>query len=878
MEMPKNYDPKKLEEKWQREWEKTDIYKFKPDLSPKYFIDTPPPYPTGELHLGHTLNWVYIDLVARYKRMRGYNVLFPQGWDCHGLPTEVKVEETYGIRKRDISRGEFRKLCIEFTQENIVRMKDQMNKLGFSIDWNYEYITMNPDYVRRSQLSFIELYKKGLIYRGNHPVNWCPRCETAIAYAEVEYEEKEGLMSYISFSRENGEYVTIATTRPELLPSCVAAAINPFDERYKDLVGKNLIVPIFEQKVKVIADEDVDPDFGTGIVMICTFGDKADVRWMKRHKLDIVMSIDEQGKMTGHAKEYQGMDIDECKKKIVEDLENMDLLKRKEEVEQNVGVCWRCKTPVEILAREQWFANISKLKKRMTEVTNSIVWVPDHMRHRLIEWIESMEWDWVISRQRIFATPIPVWLCRDCDYVLLALEKKLPVDPIQDSPHFDSCPNCNSKLIPEEDVLDTWWDSSQSALNVAGWPEINEKFKKLYPADLQPNGHDIIRTWDFYLMWKSIALLDATQYETVLINGMIYGEDGRKMSKSRGNIVLPDDIMNKMGADVVRQWASNSIPGSDIQFMWKDANYAFRFLQKMWNVCRFALLHLENYTPEEDVSYRVVDRWILNEMNFLIEKVTDEMEAYRFGPALQEIVKFAWHVFADHYIEMIKYRLYSEDEYKISAQNTLYLVLLNILKLLSPFIPHFTDEVYHYLPHARGSIHEEKWPEYEEIDEKIIEDGNVVKEVIASLRRYKSEDGIPLNVYLKKAIIFTKDENYYDIISKTISDILGTIKIKEISVIHGEPHFETIPTKIKPILSKIGPKYKEKAKEIIDNLSMKDPIFIKKEIDEKGFLEISGEKITPDLLEFDMKKTTKEGDLIEEADCNIKDLLVYVER
>lgn len=877
MEIPKNYHPKEVEEKWQKEWEKSNIYRFKPGLTPKYFIDTPPPYPTGELHLGHTLNWVYIDLVARYKRMRGYNVLFPQGWDCHGLPTEVKVEETYGIRKRDIPRGEFRNLCVKFTKENIAKMKDQMKKLGLSIDWNYEYITMNPEYVKKSQLSFIKLYKKGLIYRGNHPVNWCPRCETAIAYAEVEYEEKEGFLSYIRFLKENGEYVTIATTRPELLSSCVAVAVNPLDERYKELVGKNLIVPKFGHKVRVIEDEDVDPDFGTGIVMICTFGDKADVRWVKRHKLEVIMSIDEQGRMTQQAKEYQGMSIEECKKKIIEDLENMGLLERKEKIQQSVGVCWRCKTPVEILAREQWFANISKLKKRMIEITDSVIWVPDHMRYRLIEWIESMEWDWVISRQRIFATPIPAWLCKDCGYVLIALEESLPVDPIQDKPHIESCPNCNSKLVPDEDVLDTWWDSSQSALNVAGWPEIDEKFKILYPADLQPNGHDIIRTWDFYLMWKSIALLDMTQYETVLINGMIYGEDGRKMSKSRGNIVLPDDIMNEMGADVVRHWASNSIPGSDIQFMWKDAHYAFRFLQKMWNVFRFALLHLKDYAPRENVHYRTVDKWILHQMNLLIKKVTEEMESFRFGPALQEIVKFAWHVFADHYIEMIKYRLYSENEYKTSAQNTLYLVLINILKLLSPFIPHFTEEVYHHLPNTKGYIHEEKWPEYEEIDEKIIEEGNMIKEVIASLRRYKSENGIPLNMALKKATVFTKNESYHDIISKSAQDIVGTIKIKEFSVILGEPRFEIFPKEVNPVISKIGPKYKGKTKEIIDHIKRMDPIFIKNEIDKKGYVEISGEKITPDLLEFDMKKRTKEEDL-EEVECDVKDLLVYVER
>ena len=412
--MEKKYKPAIIEARWLERWHDS-IYHFKAssDKVP-YIIDTPPPYPTGDFHIGNALNWCYIDFLARYKRMRGYNVMFPQGWDCHGLPTEVKVEENHGVSRHHISTQEFRALCQQLTSGNIEQMKGMMRRLGMSIDWSREYVTMDDRYKQYTQRSFLKMYHDGLIYQAEHPVNWCPRCETAIAFAEVEYEDRDAYLNYVFFSGAEEETeqaeIEIATTRPELLGSCVAVAVHPDDERYKAIVGKELEVPLFAHAVPVYEDESVDPEFGTGVVMICTFGDRQDVRWWKLHNLPLRASIDERGRMTEVAQGYEGLTVAECKEKILDDLKAKGMLKKRESIKQNVGVCWRCKTPIEIISTRQWFVRVQK--DAIINAAREINWYPEHFRIRLENWVESMDWDWCISRQRIFSVPIPVWYCK----------------------------------------------------------------------------------------------------------------------------------------------------------------------------------------------------------------------------------------------------------------------------------------------------------------------------------------------------------------------------------------------------------------------------------------------------------------------------------
>ncbi|RLG32198.1 valine--tRNA ligase, partial [Methanosarcinales archaeon] len=513
MRLEKKYNHEIVERKWLEAWEEA-MYYFDPSSDNKpYIIDTPPPYPTGDFHIGNALNWCYIDFLARYKRMRGYEVMFPQGWDCHGLPTEVKVEEEHGISKHQIDKQEFRALCKELTTRNIEQMKVMMKRLGISIDWSREYITMDDTYRRYTQQSFLKMYRDGLIYQAEHPVNWCPRCETAIAFAEVEYEDRDAHLNYLLFRKldDNG-YVEIATTRPELLASCVAVAVHPDDERYKDITGKELEVPIFKQHVKVYKDEAVDPEFGTGVVMICTFGDRQDVRWWKKHNLPLRASIDERGRMTAMAGIYEGLDTGECKSRIITDLADKGLLKKREKIKQNVGVCWRCKTPIEIISTRQWFVRVNKAE--ILKAAKEIRWYPAHFRSRLENWVQSMDWDWCISRQRIFSVPIPVWYCKRCGAVKVASEAELPVDPVVTSPG-SPCSSCGGmEFEAEEDVLDTWMDSSLTALWIAGWRFSTDSSEFAFPVDLRPQGHDIIRTWAFYSILRSLALTHKIPWRT----------------------------------------------------------------------------------------------------------------------------------------------------------------------------------------------------------------------------------------------------------------------------------------------------------------------------------------------------------------------------
>ena len=651
-EIPKDYDFKK-EKEWEKKWEDENIYKYIGDGSrPRYVIDTPPPYPTGAIHLGHVLNWVYIDMNARYRRQKGYDVLFPQGWDCHGLPTEVKVEETHGIKKNDVSRAQFRQYCIDLTTKNIASMKADMKAMGYSQDWTREFVTMNPEYMKRTQYSFLKMYEDGLIYQGKHPVNWCPRCQTAIAFAEVEYSDNTTFLNYVNFppavedsyndiasSQESGkqadpkeEGILIATTRPELMSACVAVVIHPEDERYTHLLGKYVEVPLSHQKVKIIADEEVDPEFGTGAVMICTFGDKTDVSWVQKYDLEVIDVIDDSGTLTAAAGRYEGMDLQTCKKQTIEDLDSEGYLLKKEQVDQNVGQCWRCKTPVEILLKEQWFVAVRDLIEKTKVAANEMNWVPEHMKSRMINWADSMEWDWCISRQRIFATPIPVWYCKDCGKVILPEVDDLPIDPTVDKPkHACEC-GCE-EFVPEVDVLDTWMDSSISPLSIAGWPD--EDYVNHFPSNIRPQGHDIIRTWAFYTTLRCLALTDQKPFDDIVINGMVFGEDGNKMSKSRPEFVVgPEEVIEKYGADSLRTWAANSVPGSDVIFDWKDIKHGYRFLRKFWNAFRFISMQIF----DEEISYGEVkdnlgpiDLWILSKLNNLNRTVDEAFEEYNFA-------------------------------------------------------------------------------------------------------------------------------------------------------------------------------------------------------------------------------------------------------
>jgi valyl-tRNA synthetase len=796
--LPKKYNFAEIEQKWQQKWEEMGIYRFdwNDTKHVPFTIDTPPPYPSGEFHMGNILNWTYFDIFARYKRMRGFNVLFPQGWDCHGLSIEIQVEKEQKIRKRDVPPDQFRRWCEQLIERYIALMKGSILKLGCSIDWTTEYRTMDPDYWRRTQLSFILLHKKGFMYQGTHPVNWCPRCETAIADAEVDYEKRQGALNYIRFPLEGtSEHLLIATSRPEFIPACVAVEVNPEDERFNKYIGKSIVVPVVNHPVKIIADEAVDPSFGTGVVMICTYGDKEDVKTVMKHKLPVIKLLTDNGRINENGGKYAGLTINQARKAIIEDLEAAGLLEKVEPLSQEVGVCDRCKTHVEILEHKQWFMKTRVLTDEVEKTANQVVWYPDYMKARLIDWAKSLDWDWVISRQRVFATPIPVWYCKNCGELILADEKWVPIDPKLENPRIDKCPKCGShEFIPERDVFDTWMDSSITCAVHAGWPD-RKDWKRLFPADVHPSGIDIIRTWAYYLMVRHLALFGETPYKSCLINGMVLGSDGRKMSKSLKNYVAAPEVLDKYGSDATRQWAAGGgATGSDIPFRWPDVEYGKRFLVKLWNVSSFANKLLSDYKPvnAEDVALEPLDKWVLSKAETLTRKVTDAFEKCQFNIAVEEIRNFTWHMFCDAYVEAVKDRLYRPELHgqakRLAAQYTLHEVLHRILQLLAPVTPHLTEEIYQAMfCENKGckSLQASAWPEFNAAvtDEEAEKQGDLVVAVIGEVRREKAEKQLPLNTQVKNITIYAGNAENASTLKASEGDIAGTIKADSVTVV-----------------------------------------------------------------------------------------------
>lgn len=897
-DIPKDYDHSR-EAYWQEIWDDKQIYKYIGDGSrPRYIIDTPPPYPTGNIHLGHVLNWAYIDFNARYRREKGCDVLFPQGWDCHGLPTEVKVEEIHNIKKNDVPLQEFRDMCVDLTTENISLMKKQMKSLGYSQDWSREYITMTPEYRRRTQLSFLKMYDQGLIYQGIHPVNWCPRCETAIAFAEVEYSDNVTKLNYVNFppageiqnkpsdnsyipndgniANPADEGILIATTRPELMMACVAVVIHPDDERYNHLLGEYVEVPLSGQKVKIIADTEVDPEYGTGAVMICTFGDKTDVSWVNKYDLSIIEAINEQGIITSAGGKYEGLTLEECSKQTINDLKTQGYLIKQEDVDQNVGACWRCKTPIEILVKKQWFIAVRKLIDKVKKASDEMNWIPEHMESRLLNWADNMEWDWCISRQRLFATPIPVWYCKECGKVHLPKPEDLPIDPTQDSPKQPCECGCN-EFIGETDVLDTWMDSSISPLSIAGWPD--PSYVDHFPSTIRPQGHDIIRTWAFYTMLRSIALTGEKPFSDIVINGMVFGEDGYKMSKSRGNVIAPDDVVKDYGADALRTWAANSIPGSDVPFDWNDIKYGYKFLRKFWNAFRFVSMHIF----DEEVTYDEVkdnlnpmDQWIFAKLDKVNAECDTSFDEFKYDNVINTIEDFIWHDFCDEYIEAAKYRLYTDvtDESRKACKYTLRKVIIDSLKILAPITPYFTEEVYQYF-NDKNSIHEQAWPELNNSNTEYINTGEKAVELISGIRRFKSANKIALNQPLNTVNIYTDNTELTEIFTEFEDDIKGTLKIENYSVKNGKPEVHETIVDIEPDMGKIGPKFKKDAGKVIGYIKSNDLNELVENLKENGEIIIEDK---PLLLEDLKIKKEVQGASGQKIDVfNLEELDIIIE-
>lgn len=855
-----SYNALEVEKKWQEKWQKMKLYTFDKEKLPVYSIDNPPRYASGGLHIGHAVHYTHIDFVARFKRMNGYNVLFPLCFDVNGIPIEERVERKYGITRKDIERHEFTQRCKEFADEKIGEMIHQFMVLGESMDESVYYRTDAEYYRRLTQISFIRLYEKGYIYKGEFPVNWCPRCMTAMADAEIEHTDRKTLLNTLKFycafdeslpgvkQDERGSYLEIATTRPEMLSTCQLVAIHPDDERAPFLSGKELIVPLYGKKVKIIEDESVDPEFGTGVVMICTIGDKEDLEWALKYELPIEICINGDGTMNELAGPYAGMLVEEARRAILEDLKREGYVTKQEDLEQSVGICWRCKTPVEFIQAEQWFLKILPFKEEILEVAKRMKWYPEYMFTRLEEWVNSLRWDWVISRQRYFATPIPLWECEKCGEVVLAREEQCYVDPTIDSPPVESCPKCGGKLVGSSDVFDTWMDSSITPLFNSFWERDEKLFERLYPVSLRPQAHDIIRTWAFYTILRCYLLTEREPFEEMMIDGFILAPDGKPMHTSLGNVVDPLEIIKEHGSDALRYYAATCKLGEDNPFRFQDLVRGVRLMNKLWNVERF-IGGLLKEKPDE-AELHLTDRWILSKYSRMVERATECMNRFEYSGAMKEIEYFMWHEFADHYVEMVKHRIYEHND--AAALHTLYTIGLGMTKLCAPFLPFITEEIYHTVYkqfEGEKSIHVSRWPETVLKDDDAEHKGEIIKEIIAKIREWKSKQGMPLNMPLKKAII-------YGDVSCT-DTIESTLNIEEVVISHEPREVTKIAV---PVYRKIGPHFKEKGKTIIDEIK-RNGEKVAEEMEERGYYEFShgGDAIRIDREFVEIKEEAREN-------------------
>ncbi|MGM0404849.1 MAG: valine--tRNA ligase [Thermoplasmatota archaeon] len=863
-----------IENKWLERWEDSDIYRFDPDSDkPIFSIDTPPPTISGRMHIGHAFSYTQMDMIARYKRMKGYNVFYPWGFDDNGIATELYVKNETGVDPKDVGREKFIDLCLKESKKLEDDLERKWKRVGTFPDYDIFYRTIDERSRKTSQKSFIELYKMGREYRKEAPTLWCPHCETAISQVETEDLEKGGSFNDITFDIKEGGHLTISTTRPELLPACVAVFVHPDDKQNSDLIGKTAIVPLFEQEVPILEDEKVDMETGTGVVMCCTFGDQTDIDWWYAHDLPLRIAIDETGHMTEKAEEYSGLGVHEARKMILDDLKSVDKLGEQWEITHDVNVHERCDTPIEFLVTKQWFIKYLDLREKYLEVGEDLNWYPEHMKVRYDNWVKSLKWDWCISRQRFHGIPFPVWYCKECGEVKLAEDEQLPVNPLVDEP-IGSCEECGGNdFEPEEDVLDTWATSSLTPYIATRWIDDSQLFDKVFPFTLRPQSHDIISFWAFNTIVKSLFHSEEKPWDDIMIHGYLMLPGGKAFSSSRGIIIDPEEVAEEHGADTIRYLSGSSRPGEDAEFEKKWLKRGQRIRTKFWNIQQFIKNSIQ--TKIEDMpKLKIVDRWLLTKYSKVVKKATRYMDEYRYDKALKEVEYFLWHVLADHYIEMIKHRIYNKKDK--AAEFTLYHVGLGLTKMLAPIMCFITEEVYHQNYkrfEEKESVHVTSWPTEILIDEDAEIQGEIVKDIIAGVRNWKSEKGIPLNENIGELKVITSSKG----IQENEDDILNTVKAEKLSLIDGKD-IEERAAEIQPDYSSIGPNFKDKANIIVKELKSSDPVKVAEAVGSGGYeITINNQTylITDEDIEIKMSKVHR-GEEVETIE--IDDAVIILEK
>ena len=770
-------DLKEIERECKELWSEEDIFKVdlvNGDRNSYFMIDTPPPTISGKMHLGHAFSYPHQDFIARYKRMRGYRVFYPWGFDDNGLPTERYTEKTLGIKGEKLPLREFIELCKREAEKSSIELLEGWRDLGLSADFKHHYRTFSRESMRISQRMFLDLLKRNRVYREEAPTVFCPVCNTAISQIEFKDQIMSTDFVFIKFPVGDSN-ITIATTRPEMLASCAAIIVNPSDDRFREFAEKKAIVPLYGFSVPILSDEYVSMDKGTGAEMLCTFGDQNDLMLWRKYNTDLRIIIDSHGIMNESAGKLKGMRIGDARKAVIEELSREGYIEKIEKIKHNVITHERCGTPVEIGVSRQWFVRYLDLKDGLLSFSMNLNWVPDYMKVRLRNWIEGLKWDWCISRQRFIGVPFPVWYCGSCGSITTASEDVLPVDPRIDNPPA-GCIKCGSTdLIPDTDVMDTWGTSSLSPRLALQNEKVGDEFLK-YDARFQ--GHDIINFWAFTTLVRSYIHDGFHPWENIIISGNVYDPLGQKMSKSKGNVVSPSTLIDEYGSDAVRYWAATTLPGEDIKVRDQDFVRGKRTVVKIFNAAKLVSMlsegkeiHTEDFRPLSPVN-----RWMAARLDEAIRKTTDHLEAYNVSRARQEIDSMFWRDFCDNYLEICKGLAQSSqsDDEMISAMNYF---MLQILKLYAPILPFITEHIYQQSPWKRKkSIHLESWPEEmrAEYDGKFEE----VINAISQIRNLKTAMKLSMGAEIEKASV-TGD---YNVLLANRETIQRVMRVRELDI------------------------------------------------------------------------------------------------
>ena len=802
--MNKRYEHEQCEKNVQQKWDRELTYAHENNPGPLYSIDTPPPTVSGALHIGHIFSYTQTDIIARYKRMSGYSVFYPFGFDNNGLPTERYVEKKLKIRAHTMQRSEFIKLCLEESHKATNEFKKLWKSMGISADWRSTYSTISDTARKISQESFIRLYNKGYIYRKFEPALYCTTCRTSVAQAELDDIEQPSHFHDVVFKLADGTELIIGTTRPELLASCVALFYHPEDTRYQYLKGKHAIVPIFGHEVPILSDELVDKEKGTGLVMCCTFGDKTDITWFKKHKLPYKQSIGLDGKFTSDSGILAGLKVAEARKVIIEVLKTEGLLGIQKPITHTVNVHERCKKEIEYVALSQWFLNILDHKKQFLKAAEKIAWSPEFMKSRYVNWVENLHWDWCLSRQRFYGVPFPVWHCRDCNEILLADITNLPVDP-QEMSYEGPCTKCKSNNIaPDTDVMDTWNTSSLTpyicyALFTGTTDVFNNKvLKEFIPMSMRPQAHDIIRTWAFYTIIKTWIHHDTIPWNDIIISGHVLSDSKEKLSKSKNQKkLIPEVLLQTYSADAIRYWTASGGLGHDIAFSENQLKIGQRLITKLWNAFRFTKEHITSITdPGKQPKYLgALNEWLFHQTSYSFGQYQKHFETHEFSLALDSGEHFFWNDFCDNYLELVKHQLFNPHEYSkdelYATQWTLYIVGLRILQLYAPYLPHITETIYGLIFSSTqhiSSIHQTKFNDIQK-EHKHPESSReitLVLIVIAQVRKLKTEQQLSLKTPLTTLAILSLNPDTLEILTKHMQLLKGVMQAEAITFKQGK--------------------------------------------------------------------------------------------